>query len=255
MQSFVPRRGNASAAAALVQRGMLRLPPSPSSPPRPSPSLLFLPGLTARPWWDAADARFAPWLAPLCAAAASGVLAAEQDALAAAARGGSDYKLQANEHALHAGAWSWQALQSRGADAPAAVAAAAPVTAAALAAMPCRMTGVPFAYAFFSRMGPGCEIAPHFGPTNLRVRVHVPVRVPAGGAAVAGLRVGGETRGYDLGRALVFDDAFEHSAWNKSPTAERDVLLFDLWHPELSPGDIASVQRLFGEAREQGWIK
>ena len=134
-------------------------------------------------------------------------------------------------------------------------AAASPLTAAALAAMPCRMTGVPFAYAFFSRMGPGCEIAPHFGPTNLRVRVHVPVRVPAGGAAVAGLRVGGETRGYDVGRALVFDDAFEHSAWNKSPTAERDVLLFDLWHPELSPGDIASVQRLFGEAREKGWIK
>lgn len=108
MQSFVPRRGCASAsvsaAAALIQRGMLRLPPSPSSPPRPSPSLLFLPGLTARPWWDAADARFAPWLAPLCEAAAAGVLAAEQDALAAAARGGSDYKLQANEHALHAGA-------------------------------------------------------------------------------------------------------------------------------------------------------
>ena len=259
----------APVAAALVQRGMLRLPPPPlpaaaASAPgaaapaavRPAPSLLLLPGLTARPWWPAsAQPAWAGWLAPLAAAAADGTLAREQAALAgaAAATAGSDYALRADEHTLHRGAWAWQSLLARGALQPAA-AVLAPVTTAALARIPGLMTGVPFAYAFFSRMGAGTAIAPHFGPTNLRLRVHVPVRVPAGGAAVAGLRVAGETRGYEHG-ALIFDDSFEHEAWNHHSEEERTVLLFDIWHPELGPDDIEAIKRMFGEARAKGWLK
>ena len=244
-------------AAALVQRGMLRLPPAVqgSASARPSPSLLLLPGLASRPWWEPSDARFAPWLAPLLAAAASGALIAEQEALAAAAAStaGSDYALRADEHRLHRGAWAWQTLMARGTLQPAA-ALLAPTTTALLARAPL-MTGTPFSYAFFSRMGAGTEIAPHFGPTNLRLRLHVPLRVPRGGAAVAGLAVAGEVRGYDAG-PLIFDDAYEHAAWNRSDAGERrDVLLFDIWHPDLAADEIGAVQATFRQAKARGWLK
>ena len=117
------------------------------------------------------------------------------------------------------------------------------------------MTGTPFAYAFFSRMSAGTQIAPHFGPTNLRLRVHVPLRVPKGGSSVAGLSVAGEERGYDAG-PLVFDDAYEHAAWNRSAMNEqRDVLLFDIWHPDLTAHEISAIQATFRDAKARGWLK
>ena len=36
--------------------------------------------------------------------------------------------------------------------------------------------------------------------------------------------------------ALIFDDAFEHEVFNDT-AAERAVLLFDVWHPELKSRD------------------
>ena len=54
------------------------------------------------------------------------------------------------------------------------------------------------------------------GPTNKKLRVHLPVLAPARG--LSRLRVGEETREAVAGRALVFDDSFEHEAWNDSGT-------------------------------------
>lgn len=50
------------------------------------------------------------------------------------------------------------------------------------------------------------------GPTNKKLRVHLPILAPSGG--LSRLRVGSETRETVAGRALVFDDSFEHEAWN-----------------------------------------
>ena len=47
------------------------------------------------------------------------------------------------------------------------------------------------------------------------------------------LRVGNYERPWQEGRVLVFDDSVEHAAWNHSQ-AERVVLLFEIWRPELS---------------------
>ena len=48
-----------------------------------------------------------------------------------------------------------------------------------------------------------------------------------------GFRVHDETRHWQLGKCLWFDDSFEHEVWNQSDEA-RLVLICDMWHPDLS---------------------
>jgi hypothetical protein len=83
---------------------------------------------------------------------------------------------------------------------------------------------------YFSVLEPNSRIAPHIGITNARAILHLPLIVPAD----CGLRVGGETRRWEVGKALVFDDMTLHEAWNESDRI-RVVLIADLWRPELSP--------------------
>jgi aspartate beta-hydroxylase len=93
---------------------------------------------------------------------------------------------------------------------------------------------------YVSRLPAGAHISPHRGPTNLRVRCHLAITVPAGDCAI---RVGNETRAWDEGKCLVFDDSFEHEAWNHSD-GERIVLIVDLWHPGLSATEATLLEGL-----------
>ena len=45
------------------------------------------------------------------------------------------------------------------------------------------------------------------------------------------------------GRCLVFDDSFEHEAWNRSDSV-RIVLLIQLWHPDLSAAEIWALKEV-----------
>lgn len=93
---------------------------------------------------------------------------------------------------------------------------------------------------YVSKLNPGMHIEPHTGPTNVRLRCHLGIRVPDGDC---GLKVGGETRRWQEGKCLVFDDSLEHEAWNH--TAEpRVVLIVDLWHPDLTPAEITYLEGL-----------
>ena len=76
----------------------------------------------------------------------------------------------------------------------------------------------------------GAHIPPHTGVANIRLVVHLPLIVPPD----CGIRVGSETRGWEEGRCVVFDDTFEHEAWNKSGQT-RVVLICDIWNPYLTP--------------------
>ncbi|CAN0139059.1 unnamed protein product, partial [Ectocarpus sp. 13 AM-2016] len=67
-------------------------------------------------------------------------------------------------------------------------------------------------HAFFSALAPGTHVVKHNGPTNKKLRVHLPLLGPGGG--LSRLRVGSDTREAVEGKALVFDDSFEHEAWN-----------------------------------------
>ena len=253
VSSAARRLAHASAAppstplAAVLRRGVVRT----RAAQRPCPSLLFYPGLTARPWWALGDLPAPVAAAVARVAADSAALLAEHDALARGAPAG-DYAPAHGEATLHAGGWTWHTAVARG-RARADFALAAPRTVAALAAVPSLLLGgVPFAYSFFSSLKARAAIAPHFGPTNARLRVHVPLRVPA--APGAALVVAGEARPWAVGTPLVFDDAFEHAAKNDTDE-ERVVLVFDIWHPELGADERAAFAALFDEARSNGWIQ
>lgn len=90
-------------------------------------------------------------------------------------------------------------------------------------------------HAFFSALAPRSHVTKHNGPTNKKLRVQLPLLVPRGGGSR--LRVGGEERQLEEGRLLVFDDSFEHEAWNDSDQA-RVILIFDIWHPDLSDAEV-----------------
>ena len=87
--------------------------------------------------------------------------------------------------------------------------------------------------AYFSRLAAGTRVAPHYGPTNLRLRCHLGIDIPDR----CGLTVGGETGSWQQGKCIVFDDSFRHEAWNLSDR-DRIVLIVDLWHPDLSDDEV-----------------
>jgi len=94
---------------------------------------------------------------------------------------------------------------------------------------------VPRAYehAFFSALTPGTHIIKHHGPTNKKLRIHLPLV----GVSGARMRVADHVYEAEAGRALVFDDSFEHEAWHDG-NATRIVLVFDIWHPDLSDAEV-----------------
>ena len=93
--------------------------------------------------------------------------------------------------------------------------------------------------AMFSLLKPKTRIPPHTGVSNVRLVTHVPLIIPEN----CGFRVGNETRQWVPGQAWVFDDTIEHEAWNDSDLL-RVVLIFDIWHPELTPPERALVTAL-----------
>jgi aspartyl/asparaginyl beta-hydroxylase/uncharacterized protein DUF6817 len=98
---------------------------------------------------------------------------------------------------------------------------------------------------YVSRMRALTHIDAHRGPTNLRLRCHLGIDVPDGDCAI---RVGDEVRPWTEGRCLVFDDYFEHEAWNHTGE-DRLVLIVDLWHPGLSDTEVMLLEGLQEYAR------
>jgi aspartate beta-hydroxylase len=154
-----------------------------------------------------------------------------------------------------------------------------PQTMAAMQRLPRR-----YGHTFVSAMAPGTHISTHTGPTNKKLRVHLPLVVPAqaelttafesrgpcmppsgsfvacgsaGGKvathAVLGdiiptqqplcrLRAGPDIVGWHEGQALVFDDSFQHEAWNDHATEPRLVLIVDVWHPDLTDAEVKLLE-------------
>jgi aspartyl/asparaginyl beta-hydroxylase (cupin superfamily) len=112
-----------------------------------------------------------------------------------------------------------------------------PATAAALDGIASHLTAN--GEAFFSLLEPGTLLPPHHDDSNIKLTVHLPLVIPDG----CGIRVGRETRNWEEGRCLIFDDTFEHEAWNRSQE-NRICLLIDIWHPALTPAEIAALQVL-----------
>jgi aspartate beta-hydroxylase len=139
------------------------------------------------------------------------------------------------ERATDAGAWSVCYLQLHGAGAAEGVGGAlarCPATAALLARVPRN-----YGHAFFSVLAPGTHVTAHCGPSNKKLRVHLPLLVPPGGAAR--MRVGGATVALEEGRALCFQDSWEHEAWvDARAPFPRAVLVLDVWHAALTDAEV-----------------
>ena len=118
----------------------------------------------------------------------------------------SDYK--DDHHKLHSGQWDWHSYILKG-ERQSSFASNCPKTVKVLESLnqPKLMTGNPFSFAFFSTMGSGAEIQPHYGPSNLRIRCHYPLIIPDGDL---GMECGGEKITWNPGKPIFFDDAYEH---------------------------------------------
>lgn len=126
--------------------------------------------------------------------------------------------------------------------------AACPQTARAMDALPLCRVVEHAPEAFFSVFTPGTHLLPHRGVTNTRVVAHLPLLVPPDCA----LNVGGEIHAWEEGRVVMFDDTYEHEAWNRSDRS-RVVLIFDLWNPYLTEAERAALVDLvpgIGELRK-----
>jgi beta-hydroxylase len=87
--------------------------------------------------------------------------------------------------------------------------------------------------AMFSILEPGKHLPPHRGPYNGVLRLHLGLIVPEPREQL-GIRVEDRTYRWREGEAVVFDDAYEHEAWNR--TAHTRVVLFvDFIKPTRQP--------------------
>lgn len=214
------------------------------------PTHYHYPGLTEREFHP--RSRF-PWLADL--EAATPVVRAEMQAALASQRCELVPYLDYQPHEAlaqwktlnHNPDWTALHLMKQGATI-AANAELCPQTMALLARIP--QPDIPGASpnAMFSLLAPETAIPPHVGVNNARLVCHLPLVVPAG----CWFRVGAEVRPWNVGEAFVFDDTVEHEAANPSDQL-RVVLIFDLWHPDLSPAEQRAVSALIGsEAAADG---
>ena len=110
-----------------------------------------------------------------------------------------------------------------------------------------------------SRLSPHTEIKPHFGDTNMIARCHFGLSIPEG-LPNCGLKVKNETRAWQNGKWLVFCDAHEHSAWNKTEKF-RYVLIVDVVLPRFVEekkniaANVRSLLRLQKRLDRSKWMK
>ena len=197
------------------------------------PQMNRYPGLTAKPWHDPASFR----AATLLEAAYPRV---KREFLALRGRGGFQPEMEAIKRT---GAWNVFMLYERGRK-NLENCAQCPETTRIIESSSSLRTHLGLIY--FSVMSPHTHVQAHTGPTNLRVRCHLGLEIPPD----CGLRVGPATRTWQEGKCLVFDDFFEHEAWNQSDR-NRSVLIVDLWHPDLTPVEIQALEGLNRHVQHQ----
>lgn len=205
------------------------------------PTIFYYPGLPQRRFYDPADF---PWLAGML-----GLLPAMQDELKTVIANGDDgfdpyvhhnpdRPAPAN-HLLNKPDWSAFYFWRDGA-VIAENAARCPATMAALELAPLPQIPGRSPNAHWSSLLPGTHIRPHTGMLNTRLICHIPVLT----APKCWLRVGSDTRTWEPGVPLIFDDSIEHEARNEG-SHRRVVLLFEIWRPEVPEEDRAAIARIF----------
>jgi len=204
------------------------------------PAFIYLPHLEPRAFFDRSRIE---WLPQLESAAA--LIREELKAAIAADQGLTPYVqvekgLDPQQWRTLDGSRAWSAMHlSKGGMPVEENRARCPNTSRVLDSLPLPRIPEHAPEALFSVLQPGTHIPPHFGLANYKVVAHLPLVVPPDCA----IRVGDETRGWTEGECLVFDDSFEHEAWNRSDR-ERTVLILDVWHPDVSVAEQEGIVAL-----------
>jgi aspartyl/asparaginyl beta-hydroxylase (cupin superfamily) len=92
----------------------------------------------------------------------------------------------------------------------------------------------------FTKLHPGSHITPHSGGSNVVLTCHLGLIIPSG----CQIRVATETRGWQEGKCLIFDDSYMHEVWHRGDET-RMVLLWDIWHPDLTTIEVSVLKLIF----------
>ncbi|CAE1268946.1 ASPH [Acanthosepion pharaonis] len=192
-------------------------------------SLYNVDRLTAKPWWDPEELPYKKSLETL-----ENNWETIRDEVLSLISSSNDAFVDEIEKLREKGVWKQLTLYQRGIKARNGC-EYTPRTCAILQRLPdtinCKRGQVKF-----SLMQPGTHVWPHCGPTNCRIRAHLGLVVPSG----ARIKVGNHTREWKEGKFIIFDDSFEHEVWHQGNTS-RVVLIVDLWHPELTAAEKATL--------------
>jgi beta-hydroxylase len=93
--------------------------------------------------------------------------------------------------------------------------------------------------AFFSILAPGKHLLPHQGLNKGVLRLHLGLIIPEP-AEMCAIRVGSQTRHWEEGRVMIFDDVFEHEAWNRTDGL-RVILFVDIMRPMRFPANMLNA--------------
>jgi aspartate beta-hydroxylase len=216
--------------------------------PRQRPTFLYMPGLPAQPYLDR---ELFPWIGAL-EADTDGIRAELMNLLPSAAGRERVFASEALEQQNLRGAgtaptWNGYYFYRHG-ERREDNCAACPITALALDRVPLSHVREHGPEVLFSVFTPGTHLLPHRGVTNTRLVGHLPLIVPPDCALV----VGGEQHDWREGQVVVFDDTYEHEAWNRSSQV-RVVMIFDTWNPHLTEAERAALEDLIpaiGEFRQ-----
>lgn len=217
------------------------------SHPQQRPEYLLFPNMPARPWYEREEfdwvarveaaypeikeeyvnlvreqAEFVPYIQP-----------SREDMETITTPGGTDFTSLLNSP-------EWTAFHLNKAGRIEQNCARCPKTAAIMDSLPLAEAAAYMPEVFFSVLQPDAHIIPHHGQMNIRLTAHLGLIIPNG----CSIRAGDEIRSWAEGKILVFDDSFEHEAWNRGDS-DRIVLIFEVWNPDLNEAEIEGLQHFF----------
>jgi aspartyl/asparaginyl beta-hydroxylase (cupin superfamily) len=219
---------------------------------RPFPTLFYFPGIRSYPFWDVESTKSIKTL-KLLEDNYSSIRDEYLNILNSNKKLENDYKFTDQEKYLHQGDWEWYSYISKGKKLEQ-FKSNFPITYNILEDITSTgelMLGLPFSYCFFSKLAPNSNISAHYGPCNIRLRIHLGIDIPAD----CYISVGGIQNQWEEGKCLVLDDTYIHEVKNKNTNRYRTILLLDIWHPDILLDERKAIVDMFGGAYEKGWIK
>lgn len=221
--------------------------------PLQRPAFLLFPDMPAKPWFEREEFEWVERVedaTPQIREELQALLAARSDFqpyIRGVAPGKDAISYSGEDFSSLANSQSWNSFHLNNAGVIEENASRCPKTMSVLDSLPLAQARAYMPEIFFSVLQPGAHIIPHYGQMNIRLTVHLGLVIPDN----CGLRAGDETRQWREGQLLIFDDSFEHEAWNRGDS-DRVVLIFEIWNPALSEAEIAGLQDFF-EARGE-WM-